>query len=180
MTNEIEWRDVPGFDGKYQISISTKEGRCRNTNTGFELSVKPDRSGRLYWTLYGNGKTHFQAARWIALTYPELVQNEWFPGAEIDHIDTVCMNNHPSNLRWVTPKENSNNPLTKQHQSKGQMNRPDHSKRIAKLSLDNEILCYFPSTRQAGRDTGILSSSIRNCLTGRSKTAGKYKWKYVE
>lgn len=24
-----EWRNVPGFNGKYQIDISTKEGRCR-------------------------------------------------------------------------------------------------------------------------------------------------------
>lgn len=52
MTNEIEWRDVPGFDGKYQISISTKEGRCRNTNTGSIRNCLTGRSktaGKYKW-----------------------------------------------------------------------------------------------------------------------------------
>lgn len=35
----------------------------------------------------------------------------------VDHIDTNTFNNRVSNLRWVTYKENQNNPLTKQHQS---------------------------------------------------------------
>ena len=30
----------------------------------------------------------------------------------VNHIDTNRANNHADNLRWVTPKENSNNPLT--------------------------------------------------------------------
>ena len=33
-------------------------------------------------------------------------------GLFVDHIDTNRANNHADNLRWVTPKENSNNPLT--------------------------------------------------------------------
>lgn len=36
----------------------------------------------------------------------------------IDHIDTNTFNNNVNNLRWVTYKENQNNTLTKQHQSK--------------------------------------------------------------
>ena len=43
----------------------------------------------------------------------------------IDHIDTNTSNNHVGNLRWVTQKENMNNPLTRQHCSdshKGEKN----------------------------------------------------------
>lgn len=36
---------------------------------------------------------------------------------EIDHIDTNKLNNRVDNLRWVTPKENRNNPISKQHMS---------------------------------------------------------------
>ena len=43
-----EWRDIPGFEGLYQISIDTKEGRCRSLNFNRsgkvkELSNKPSK-----------------------------------------------------------------------------------------------------------------------------------------
>lgn len=113
------WKDVPGFNGKYQVSIDTKEGKCRNTKSGKMLNNtrrKGHGKNRIYWNLYLNGQQYTQqAARWIALTYPELIQNEYFEGAQIDHIDNDVTNNQPSNLRWVTGKENCNNPITKQH-----------------------------------------------------------------
>lgn len=182
-----EWRDVPGFEGLYQINIDTPEGKCRSLNyhrTGKvrEFSRKPDkRDRRLYWLLSKDGKkVKYQAARWIALTYPELVQNEWFDGAEIDHIDTNRLNNHPSNLRWVTPKENSNNPLTKQHMSEAMTNHPAKSKWVIKLSKDNEILHFYPSIAQAARENGILNSHISECCQGKLKSTGGFIWKYAE
>lgn len=33
--------------------------------------------------------------------------------SQVDHIDTNKLNNSIENLRWVTPKENMNNPITK-------------------------------------------------------------------
>lgn len=35
----------------------------------------------------------------------------------VDHIDTNVKNNRADNLRWVTYKENNNNPLTRKHMS---------------------------------------------------------------
>lgn len=48
-----------------------------------------------------------------------LVADAWcdgyFDGAQVDHIDTNKENNHYTNLRWVTAKENMNNTLTLKH-----------------------------------------------------------------
>lgn len=115
---EKEWRIVPGYE-MYRISIDDPKGRCKRVYKNGkvkELNNNPDKRNRLNWGLCRNGLSKKeQAARWIALTYPELVQNEYFEGAEIDHIDTDPMNNHPSNLRWVTRKQNCNNPITLKH-----------------------------------------------------------------
>lgn len=195
-----EWRDVPGFEGKYQISISTKEGRCRSLNyrghgKTHELTTKPNKYGRLYWGLFSNGvRIDYQAARWIAITFPELVQNEYFEGAEIDHIDTDPMNNHPSNLRWVTRRGNLNNPITKHNFSKAFRGRilTDKTKQkisdstkdkkgkwIIQLSLNNEILHFYRSSLQAERETGIIQGNINKCCSGKRKTSGGYRWKYA-
>lgn len=131
---EEHWRDIPGYEGKYQISIDTPEGKCRSLN--YHSTGKPhllkNSNGRIYWDLSKNGKSLCrQAARWIAFTFPELVQNDYFDGAVIDHIDTDPRNNHPSNLRWVTTKENCNNPLTIQHNREAQTGckRPYHKRK---------------------------------------------------
>ena len=42
----------------------------------------------------------------------------------VDHINTVTTDNRAENLRWVTHKENCNNPLTRKHNSEAQHGRP--------------------------------------------------------
>ena len=182
-----EWRDVPGFEGKYQISISTKEGKCRSMNylgnSGVrELSNTPNkRDGRISWGLTKDGKTIvWQSARWIALTYPELVENEYFEGAEIDHIDTDPLNNHPSNLRWANRSGQMLNDLTRLHQRESQLNNPAHSKWVIKLSKNNETLHFYPSIKQAERETGINNTNIYRCCSGERKTAGGFVWKFSD
>lgn len=135
-----EWRNVTGFE-MYRINIDDPKGRCERVYKNGkvkELNNNPDKRNRLNW-VFSNGevKKSAQAARWIALTYPELVQNEFFEGAQIDHIDTDPMNNHPSNLRWVTAKENTNNPLTLQKKKgllKGRVYSPET---IEKMRIAN-------------------------------------------
>lgn len=115
-----KWRNIPGTNGKYQISLKTKEGLCRNTQTGKILRGGARDYNRIYWSLNVDGNIcTFQAARWIAITFPEYLNTEYFEGAEIDHINGDAMDNRPKNLRWVTHKENLNNPLTRRAISRG-------------------------------------------------------------
>ena len=181
-----EWRTVPGFKN-YEINIDTKEGKCRTLNykkTGQtrELSNKPSIvNGRINWCLYNeDGPKYGQPARWIAFTYPELVQNEYFEGAEIDHIDTDPLNNHPSNLRWVTRSGNLRNTLTIKHISEANKNKPSLSHRVEQHTLEGEFIASYPSEKEAERQTGVNHSNISKCCKGERKTADMYTWSYVE
>lgn len=198
-----EWRDVPGYEGMYQISITTKEGRClslnyRGSGKAKELNIKPTKTeGRIKWGLTKNGCTKtYQAARWIAFTYPELIQNEYFEGAHIDHIDTDKLNNHPSNLRWVTPKENANNPITREHYSNAKKGKPlsnEHKKRLSEVNFNckwaskriqqytnsYKYIATYPSAKDAERKTGTPNGNIIKCCMRKRKTAGGFIWKYA-
>ena len=190
-----DWRKVPGFN--YEISLTTKEGICRNMKTGKVLSNKPNKiSGYVFWNLYESGHAqHKQAAVWIALTYPELVQNEYFEGAEIDHIIPLSVGgtNHPSNLRWVTHKKNMRNHMSiLQHKAaqtgKRYLNN-GNSKGVVQKSLEDEYIDSYISMAEAERVTGVNKKNICSCCQGKRQTAGKkdpvtgdiisYKWEYA-
>lgn len=177
---ETIWRNVPGYEGLYQISIASPEGRCRSLNyyregkVG-EMTTNPTTRNRLYWGLTKNGKTvYHQAAKWIALTYPELIENEWFEGAEIDHKDGNSLNNHPSNLHWVTHKENMNNPNTRRLIDGKQTNLGRKPKEVIQYKIDEGVVARYASVKEAEKATGIPSEKIRRCC--KMKTKNAYVW----
>lgn len=191
-----EWRDIPGFEGYYQASTT---GKIWSLKTKKEIGP-PDSKGRCSARLCKDGTItkHCQIARWIAITYQELVQNEYFDDAEIDHINTDPTDNRPCNLRWVTRKGNQNNPLTKEHLSnrkRGTMFSEEHkkalslahigkpnksrSKKVLQYTKENELLAHYESTCEAQRQTGIHQTKISACCLGKRKTAGGYIWRYA-
>lgn len=111
-----EWKDVKGFEGIYQIS---NQGRlrsmerfvkCRGENFRRLPSqiMKPMYSSQGYLnhrvTVNGKSTTLF-----IHRLVAEHFLNCDFDEKFVDHIDRNKTNNHASNLRFVSPKENMRN-----------------------------------------------------------------------
>lgn len=74
----------------------------------------------------------------------------------VDHIDTDIHNNRVDNLRWVTIKENNNNPITKQHMSecsKGFKHSEETKRKISAASkarkMPAEVVKRIVETRKA-------------------------------
>ena len=112
------WKDVPGYEGLYQVSNLGNVKGLYHRCYGRILSAARNSKGYRYVCLYKNGKAKgIKVYRLVALAF---LSN---PGnlPEIDHIDGSRDNDIASNLRWVSHKENINNPITRMRFSEAQI-----------------------------------------------------------
>jgi len=124
MEQEI-WKPVVGYEGLYEVSNlgnvrsvtrtvlqPNKNGVpiAYNTLKGKPMKLSKDRYGYLYCTLSKNGnRTQHMAHRMVAEAFLECEDPSKYC---VDHINTVRTDNRVENLRFVSIKENNNNPLT--------------------------------------------------------------------
>jgi hypothetical protein len=55
-----------------------------------------------------------------------------------------------------------------------------NSKRVAKYSLEGELLKTYASVSEAGREEGISAKRISSVINGHSKSAGGFLWKSLK
>ena len=127
------------------------------------LTPQLDRYGYLYVTIKSK---HYKVHRLVAKAFLDNPDNK----PCIDHIDRNKLNNHYSNLRYVTPKENSNNENTINHlKNIGERYKTEYGKQITNKSGE-----VFKSIIEASRKTNIPRSNIQYHL--KNKTG---EWEYV-
>lgn len=95
------WRDIAGFEGRYQVSDS---GRILNLRTGKPMKFRCDRDGYRQVNLWdGERYTTCKVHRVVAVTFlgaaPE--GKPW-----VDHKHGVSAGDQVSNLRWLSPSAN--------------------------------------------------------------------------
>ncbi len=54
------------------------------------------------------------------------------------------------------------------------------SKAVNQYDLEGNFIKTWESMHEAERELNIDNTSISRCCKGKVKTAGKYKWEYVE
>jgi NUMOD4 motif/HNH endonuclease len=105
MSEEIEWRDVRGFEGFYQVSNTGKIRSLDRHNgvrtfKGRELNPCKNNEGNPIVSLRGKTKR--------GIVVHQLVAQAFLPpiaGAKIvRHLDGDRTNNHVNNLEWVVRK----------------------------------------------------------------------------
>ena len=181
-----EWRDIKGFEGRYQVS---NKGRVRSlpryvSNHTGKLFVKgkilkqrPDFKGYMRIDIKDNdGKKKYKGVRrLVAETFIDNPLNK----PQVNHIDGIKENNSVENLEWVTNSENQKHAYCLGlNRVTGRAGKPP--KRVIKLSSDGQVIEIFNSIAEAGKSVNARSSNIGECCRGHKKTAYGYRWKFME
>lgn len=195
------WKDVLGYEGLYEVSnigrvrsIARYNERSKKFYPSKIKSIEISNNGYLRVKLSKNGKKKGVCVhRLVAEAF--LDNSNKLP--QVDHIDGDKNNNCVENLRWVTAKQNIQNPNTIiKHQGKNnpffgkthtektkqlmRVKRPTmkggknpSARKIVNLST-GEI---FETLKEANEKYGLSRSAIGNAIRRKTKSAGFY-WDY--
>lgn len=158
------WKDIEEFKGVYQVS---NLGRVRSVDRWEEYRNKFHK-GRILKSFILNGypKVSFSIN---GCTYQRfvhrLVAQAFIPNPEnkpfIDHINTDRGDYRIENLRWVTQKENMENPETlKKIEEYKDSTKLNNDKTIVQTDKNNNILCVWKNLAQAIKYNGLDKSYV--------------------
>ena len=186
------WKDIEDYEG-YQVS---NFGRVRSLDRydgrGWWIKgriLKPIMDKKGYLTVglsKNNQRKTFKVHRLVALHFIPNIENK----PEIDHINTIKTDNtvwlnedgsvnfDKTNLRWATPKENSNNPLSiiKKSESKKGIKNNRHQP-VLQYDKDGNFIREWDTMTEAETTLNITHKIHYVCQCKR-KTCGGYIWKY--
>lgn len=154
------WRDIEGFEGKYQISNlgRVKSLRFNKSTRSKILKNAINNYGYHTVTLYNDSSRYVkQIHRLVAETF---IKNEDIK-PHVNHIDGNKSNNNVNNLEWCSVKENVDHAYEHNLIS-------NHRNTPIKIRC-NELNIDFDSFSDASRFFQCSRAQIRNIIIGKYK-----------
>lgn len=165
--DDLELRDIPGFEGRYAASASGKIWSYKNKRF---LKDRDEKYGYRRISLRQNGSDQLQT-----FMIHRLVALAWVPNPDnlpqINHKDEDKTNNHYTNLEWCDIKYNINYGTRSERAGRARS-------RAVRCIETGEV---FPSIKAAGEWLNHTTGhSVNKCCLGQYKTSGGYHWEYAE
>ena len=195
---EIKWKDIPGYEGKYQVSNTgeVKSLNYRGSGKTKLLRQSTDKNGYKRVGLFKNGKEKkYRVHRLVAIVFLPNPNDL----SQVNHKDENPSNNNVNNLEWCTIAYNNTYGTRNERasESKRGKHRSEETKKKISESIKGgnnpnakSILMYdkegnfikrFDCVADANEYFGKARNfgSISDCLTGKQKTAYGYVFKYA-
>lgn len=187
------WKDIKGFEDKYQISNLGRVKKKQTLKTHYlggisivkEKILKPNkhREGYLYAQLIIDGKL-------TPIGIHRLVAEAFIPNpnnlSQVNHKDENKSNNCVDNLEWCTAKYNMNYGTHNERVSKNNKGKKMSEetlnkirKKIMQFTLDGELVKIWDSIKDATLN-GFNCGAIGRCLKGNLNKHHNFIWKYYD
>lgn len=177
------WKDIEGYEGKYQISNMGRLKALAKPSKGYgykyavDRIIKPVKCTNGYYEaqLHVNGKTK------IFLMH-RLVAKHFIPNPDnlpqVNHKDEDISNNRVDNLEWCTPKYNANYGARNEKCREG--NRR-FFKPVYQIDKDcRMVIRWWECTNDAAKKLNICPEQIARVCKGKNITAGGFIWRYAD
>lgn len=186
------WKDIEGYEGKYQVS---NLGRVRSLNYNHTGEIKllkqyTNKKGYKQVELSKNGKgKNYLVHRLVTIAFIPNPNNLPI----INHKDENPSNNNVNNLEWCTYEYNVNYGTAIKRGSenrKGEKN-PNYGKKgkyhpkskpILMYDKEGNFIRHFECVRDTNKYFGKKNAhkNVSSCLIGETKTAYGYIFRYAE
>lgn len=172
------WKDIPGYEGLYQVSNLGRVKSMGNDKSKKEKLLNSEKTiwGYLRVCLYKNNVSrHYSIHKLVASTFIHNPEN--LPC--INHKDCNRTNNNVSNLEWCTQKYNVNygDCLNKRINTKNKNKTYGAQKPVVQISLDNKPIKIFSSISETDF-YGFNHGAVSACCLGKRKNHKGYKWMF--
>lgn len=164
------WKDIPGYEGKYQVSNlgNVKSLSWHKKNEARQLKQKHDRRGYPMCFLFKEGhRRTFSVHRLVALAFIPNPDNK----PQVNHINGVKTDNRVENLEWCTNMENQLHAVKTDLKS---------TVKIIQYDKNGNFIKEWPSMTKAADAMGVTKESLFACCNGISKTSKNFIWRYKE
>lgn len=162
-----EWKDIPNFNGLYQVS---NNGNIKRTKDEYIFKKNKNSRGYRIITLTKDKKEY-------SLSVHRLVAEAFIPNPnnlpQINHKDGNKLNNKIENLEWCTQSENMKHAYKNKLEIKS-------GKKVAQFDLDMKIIKIWDKIIEAEKEYKIAHGKITMVCKNKRKTAGGYIWRYYE
>jgi len=159
------YKSIKGYEGYFISNL----GNIKSVKENFKDKILKGRltnCGYLRVALHKDNKQK-------DLSVHRLVADEFLDNKEnkpqVNHKNSIKTDNRVENLEWSTRSENMIHSYKQGRTTKG--------RKIIRLGKEEKI---YNKITEASIDNSINKANISQCLRGRSKTAGGYKWKYYD
>ena len=164
------WKDIPGYEGLYQVSNTGKVKSMSYGHHGVPRIITPHESNGYQRVLLYNDNKKRKSHRVHRLVWETFV-GPIPEGLQINHKDENKSNNSLENLEVMTQKQNLNYG-TRNVRITRSLGKP-----IAQLDIaTGKILKEYPSLNCAIKEYGM---SVFYAVNGRHEQAYGFKWKYL-